>query len=98
MTVPQALFFCAVIEADLMHIDITFTEIREAIGGTISKSLHSTYKSMMEPRGRTNPNGMGWMVAEPNPDDLRERYLRLTPKGHAVANAVFDAVTKLKTY
>jgi len=88
MTVSQLLFFCAVAEADLMGQDVTFTNIKDRLGSSISRSLHSTYKTLLEPRGRTNENGVGWLSAEPNPHDLREKFLRMTIKGREIAASI----------
>jgi hypothetical protein len=93
MTLPQALFFCAVVEAHLLGQRVTFSEIKDQLGEAINKSLHSTYKTMLVPRGRSNDNGMGWIDAQPNPDDLRERFLILTDKGRALALDIISAYT-----
>lgn len=92
LTVPQLLFFLTVAEADLAGKVITFTDIKEGLGDTIGRSLHTTYKTLLEPRGRSNENGIGWLASEANPNDLRQKFLSLTPLGKALATDMADAI------
>ncbi len=93
LTVPQLLFFLTVAEADMANKATTLTDIQEGLGDAIGRSLHSTYKTLMAPRGRTNANGIGWIKSDVNPDDLRQRFLSLTPLGKKVVTAMAEALT-----
>jgi hypothetical protein len=92
LTVPQLLFFLKVAEYDLAGKVIRFTDIEESLGEAIGRSLHTTYKTLLAPRGRTNAGGVGWLQTETNPNDLRERFLGLTPLGADLARAITDAL------
>jgi hypothetical protein len=91
MTLSQGIFFMLTATADLAGKDPTFSDIKEAVGETVNRSLHTTYRILMEP-SRVYPNGLGWLRAEPNPMDAREKFLRLTPKGRAVMLGVLRAL------
>jgi hypothetical protein len=91
MTLSQGIFFMLTATADLAGKDPTFSDIKEAVGDTVNRSLHTTYRILMEP-SRVYPNALGWLKAEPNPMDAREKFLRLTPKGRAVMVGVLRAL------
>ena len=92
LTVPQLLFFLSVADADCSGHVITLTDIQENLGSAIGCSLHTTYKTLMAPRGRTNANGIGWIKSESNPNDLRQRFLSLTPLGLEVVTNMTDGL------
>lgn len=91
MTLAQVIFFVMAASADLAGKDPTFSEIREALGDQINRSLHTTYRVLLEP-SRAYPNGLGWLRQEPNPVDTREKFLRLTPSGRLVLKEVLAAL------
>jgi DNA-binding MarR family transcriptional regulator len=83
MTLSQAIFFLMTAIADLSGKQPTFSDIKEAVGTTINRSLHTTYRILLA-KSRVYPNGLGWLRQELNPNDNREKFLRLTPKGRTV--------------
>lgn len=91
MTVAQSVFFLSAGLADLRGRPVTFSEIREEVGEAISKSLHTTYKTLTDESvkrdGKRQP-GLGWLRREIDPDDNRRKYLRLTSKGRAILNEI----------
>lgn len=92
MTTAQMVFFLLAASADLAGRAATFTEIREAQGEALNRSLHSTYRQLLKP-SRTFPNALGWLDREENPADNREKFLKLTPKGRKVIREVVAALT-----
>lgn len=91
LTASQLIFFLLTATADIAGRDPTYSDIREAVGDKINKSLHSTYKIFLEP-SRVYPNGLGWLTAEVNPMDNRQKFLRVTKKGRAVIREVLEAL------
>lgn len=87
MTLPQAAFFLEAALADLRGCPTTFSELREALGPIIGKSLHTTYKVFLDEgrnrNGKREP-GVGWLTRETDPKDNRRHYLRLTDAGREV--------------
>ena len=86
LTISQAVFFIAAAAADLRGTPKTFTEIREAVGPAIGKSLHTTYKDLLDGPNRrdSKQQGLNWLVGETDPSDKRNKYLRLTTAGRKV--------------
>ncbi len=91
MTLSQVLVFLLVAQRDLKGHPITFTEIKESLGANLSRSLHTTYKILLEPTAR-RPNGLGWLKSTENTDDLRQKFLTVTKKGLEVIAAVNSAL------
>lgn len=87
MTLSQTIFFVLAGTAELSGKQPTFTDIKEAVGEQLNRSLHSTYRVLMEP-SRAFPKGLGWLTTELNPNDNREKFIRLTAKGRSVLRAV----------
>jgi len=96
MTMAQAIFFLLAAGADLAGRPATFSGIREAVGPVINRSLHTTYKVLLDgPNRKDNPRqkGLNWLYRESNPNDEREKFLRLTPEGRRVIREVIIAIT-----
>lgn len=91
MSLSQGIFFILTATADLAGKDPTFSDIKEAVGETVNRSLHTTYRVLLEP-SRIYPQSLGWLRQEPNPMDARQKFLRLTPKGRAVMSGVLKAL------
>jgi hypothetical protein len=92
MTMAQGVFFLLAASADLTGKPTTFTEIREAAGETINRSLHSTYRVLLKP-SRTHPKALGWLERHENPQDNRQKFLKLTPKGRKIVREVVARLT-----
>ncbi len=80
MTASQVIFFVAAASADLKGHAPTYSQIKDYIGEGVARSLHSTYRVLLE-KCPAYPNGLGLLCQERNPADHREYFLRLTPKG-----------------
>ena len=87
MTLSQAIFFVQAAADELKGEQPTYSSVREKLGDTINRSLHTTYRVLLG-KSRLYPKGLGWLKAEVNPDDNREKFLLLTPKGREVLAAV----------
>ncbi len=82
-------FFLLAARADLRGRPSTFSEIRDAVGPSVNRSLHTTYKVFLDkPLKRSdydsNRAGLGWLTREIDPDDNRKKFLRLTQVGKDV--------------
>lgn len=92
LTINQAAFFLLVAAADARGAPLTLTELIEGTDGVLGKSIVNSYKALLEPHGRTKDFALGWITREPDPDDERRKYLRLTDKGKEVARAALMAL------
>lgn len=91
LTLGQLVFFLYAGMADLAGRPATFSEIREAAGSRINKSMHTTYKVLLDGARRSDradTPGVGWLYTETDPTDNRRKLLRLTPKGIDVLEAI----------
>lgn len=95
MSMGQVTFFLFAGLADLAGRPATFTELRELIGPTMSRSLHTTYKVFLgsTEREQRRQVALGWLMRELDPSDNRRKYLRLTQEGRRVMAEVVRAVT-----
>jgi hypothetical protein len=96
-TAAQMAFFVLAGMADAAGKPATFTEIRDAVGPTINRSLHTTYKVFLDRVQRRSDTpatrqGLGWLTREEDPEDNRRKYLRLTPKGRAVIRSLVETL------
>lgn len=91
MTLSQGIFFVLTATAELAGKNPTYSDIKEAVGDQINRSLHTTYRVLLEP-SRAYPNGIGWLRQEPNPMDNRVKFLRMTPKGRRVMKEILAAL------
>ena len=92
LTISQLSFFLSAAIADRSGRPATFVEIREELGGTVSKSLHTTYKVFLDGSRRSEREkrtGLNWLETETDPNDNRRKFLRLTRKGSRVLNDAF---------
>lgn len=96
-TAAQLSFFLTAAIADLAGKPATFTELRDATGPVIGKSLHTTYQIFLDKERRRSDSvrvsqGVGWLERELDPTDNRRHYLRLTAKGREVIDEVVAAI------
>ena len=96
-TAAQMAFFVLAGMADAAGKPATFTEIRDAVGDTINRSLHTTYKVFLDREQRRSDTaavrqGLGWLTREEDRADNRRKYLRLTPKGRAVLTSLLETI------
>ncbi len=98
LTLPQLAFFITAGTADIKGHAATFSDIRDTLGESLNKSLHTTYKVFMaQARKRSdtkvrNP-GLGWLTTEVDPEDNRRKYIHLTPTGRLVMTKLAQALT-----
>jgi hypothetical protein len=91
MTMSQAIFFVLTATSELAGKQPTYSDIKEAVGDQINRSLHTTYRILLEP-SRVYPNGLGWLKQVPNPMDNRVKFLVMTPKGRKVMEEIMAAL------
>lgn len=91
LTTAQLAFFMTAALADEAGVASTFTDIKEAVGPAVGRTLHTTYKVFLS-EGRLREGqrieGLGWLELEVDPTDNRRKFLRLTKKGRRVIDAV----------
>lgn len=93
LTINQAAFFLIAAAADAKGAPLTVSEIMEGAADILNPSVANTYKVLLEPRASSHGgSSLGWLTREPDPDDERRKYLRLTPKGAAVIKAALLAL------
>lgn len=95
MSLSQAVFFLFAGLADLAGRPATFTDLKEAVGSSINKSLHTTYKVLLDEsrrRGTSRDPGLGWLTREVDREDNRKKYLRLTNRGRQVLKELGIAI------
>jgi hypothetical protein len=97
LSMSQAAFFFLAATGAVRGTPLTLFQIMEGAGSeALARSVKNTYKVFLEPTSR-NPNGLGWLTRELNPDDEREKLFTLTPKGEEVVRAALLALAPLAT-
>ena len=90
VTLRQLLTFALIVEEVSMGRDVTIAEIRKKAGSDklgeelLGQSIGRSYQLFLKPT-KKEPDALGWAYVEENEDDRREKFLRLTPEGEAVA-------------
>jgi hypothetical protein len=96
LTAAQLAFFLTAGLADRAGRASTFTDLKDAVGPTVNRSLHTTYKVFLK-EGRVRDGdrvtGLGWLKADLDPLDHRRKFLRLTNAGQRVIDEVAAAIT-----
>jgi hypothetical protein len=95
LTLAQASFFLAAAMADRAGKPATFTELQEAVGPAINRSLHTTYRVFLNEgriRNGKRQDGLGWLRRETDPSDNRRKWIKLTPLGQSVADEIGQAL------
>lgn len=91
MTLSQAIFFVTAAAAIIAGKQPTYSDIQEAIGDEVNRSLHTTYRVFLEP-SRVYPRALNWISRETNPADNRQKIFSLTPRGRAVVEEMLRAL------
>jgi hypothetical protein len=94
MTLTQAAFFLLAATADAAGKPATRTELLETYKESLRGSIRNSYRQLLEP-SRAFPRALGWLVAEANPNDDREQFLRLTAPGKSVVTGALIALEPL---
>lgn len=88
LNINQAAFFLIAAAADVRGAPLTLSDIMQNTEGVLNRSLYNTYRVLLEGSGKEYKKiGLGWLRKEPDPDDERRSYLRLTRTGLSVARA-----------
>lgn len=96
LTLAQLTFFLTAAMADRAGRPATFTELKEAIGPAMHRSLHTTYKVFLKEgriRDGERMEGLGWLTSEVDPKDNRRKPLSLTRTGSRIANELLDVLS-----
>jgi hypothetical protein len=100
-SVRQLLFFLVAAHMDLSHRTSTLSEIVEFMGDgpnfdekgrakpLLGRGIEATYTLFLPPTKR-DPNTLGWLTATENPDNRRQKLLRLTDKGREVVAEIVN--------
>lgn len=90
-TARQAYAFLLIVRENAMGRSITAKGLRELAGRDgnreeiLGQSIQRTYQLFLE-ADQHNPDGLGWVYIEMNPEDRRQNFLKLTPKGIEVTS------------
>ncbi|WP_306003074.1 hypothetical protein [Brevundimonas sp. C43] len=90
VTVRQLLTFAMIVEQVSLGHNVTIADIREKAGSDTSgddllgQSIGRSYQLFLKPT-KKEPDALGWAYVEENEDDRRQKFLRLTPEGEAMA-------------
>lgn len=95
LSLTQAAFFMLAATADAAGKPATRTQLIQTYHDTFRGSIRNSYRQLMEP-SRVYPNGLSWLMAEENPDDSREQFLRLTDEGRSVVEGAILALEPLR--
>jgi hypothetical protein len=94
MSVSQMLIFLKAAAADLAGHPTTMTDLKTELGPAIGKSIHTTYGTLLDNNGRRR--AIGWLRQEENPDNRRQKFLRLTAAGREVCGGVAGRIKSWK--
>ncbi len=56
----------------------------------LGRSIERTFGLFMEPT-KQNPDGLGWVTQEMDPEDRRKKYPKLTDKGREAVTKITEA-------
>lgn len=90
VTIRQLLAFAMILEEVSLGRSTTIKGLRTKAGNdkrgaeVLGQSIGRTYQIFLAPT-RKEPDGLGWLYVEENESDRREKFLRLTKEGEAVA-------------
>lgn len=88
LSVAQLAVFALAALGDRKGSPITFTQLRDTLEGTPGGAVHTTYGIFFEER--RGVRNLGWLRQERCAEDLRVKWLRLTPKGSDVLDAMLQ--------
>lgn len=97
VTVRQLLVFAMIAEEVSLGNDVTIAEIRAKVGkdksgdDLLGQSIGRSYQVFLKPT-KKEPDNLGWADVEENEDDRRQKFLRLTPEGEAIALKIAKAL------
>lgn len=91
VSVRQLLVFAMILENVSLGHSVTIADLREKAGSDktgadlLGQSIGRSYQVFCKPT-KKEPDNLGWVEVEENEDDRRQKFLRLTKEGEAVAS------------
>lgn len=89
LTMSQLTFFLTAAMADIGGRPATFSELKEAVGPAVGRSLHTTYKIFLKEgrmRDGVRMEGVGWLKTDVDPLDNRRKPMSLTRSGKRIVD------------
>lgn len=86
LSVAQLAIFALAALGDRMGTPVTFTQLHDVLDGSPGGAVRTTYGIFFEER--RGVRNLGWLWQERCAEDMRIKWLRLTPKGAEVLDAV----------
>lgn len=92
-TARQAFAFLLIAQMNAGGHTITAKRLRDIAGRdesgeeVLGQSIQRTYQVFLE-KSDHNPEGVGWIFTEVDPDDRRNNFLRLTERGLMIATEI----------
>jgi len=92
----QMLAFCIVAMANIRNESLNMADLMTSAGDDVDgkailgRSIERTFGLFMEPT-KQNPDGLGWVTQEMDPEDRRKKYLKLTDKGREAVTKITEA-------
>jgi hypothetical protein len=97
LSLRQAVAFLFVMHASTAGHRVTMTDVRDffsdADGSNVSQSIANTFQIFLS-RSKQEPNGLGWVNQDPDEDDRRKKYLRLSYEGEEIARRIVSALNR----
>jgi hypothetical protein len=90
VTIRQLLVFAMIMEEVSLGHSVTIAELRAKAGSDsngddlLGQSIGRSYQVFCQPT-KKEPDNLGWVEVVENEDDRRQKFLRLTKEGEAVA-------------
>lgn len=90
VTIRQLLVFAMIMEECSLGHSITIAELRAKAGSDnqgddlLGQSIGRSYQIFCQPT-KKEPDNLGWVEVVENEDDRRQKFLRLTKEGEAIA-------------
>lgn len=94
LSLTQAAFFLLAATADAAGKPATRTAILSTYHEQFRGSIRNSYRQLL-PKSRVYPTALGWLETEENPDDSREKFLKLTGEGRSVIEGALLALEPL---
>jgi len=90
VTIRQLLVFAMIMESVSLGQSVTIAELRAKAGSDnqgddlLGQSIGRSYQVFCQPT-KKEPDNLGWVEVVENEDDRRQKFLRLTKEGEAIA-------------
>lgn len=92
-TARQAYAFLLIVRQNALGHSVTAKGLRELAGRDgnheeiLGQTIQRTYQLFLAP-DEHNPEGLDWVYVETDPQDRRQNFLRLTPKGLSIVRKI----------